>query len=81
MMGMKHEKLEQELVSYYHSLLTESIPCREEAIQRITSHILTLIHLAQNEALLWTISFTEVETTMLARPSGLKESVNLSIHD
>ena len=81
MMGMQHEELEQEPVSYYHSLLTESIPHREEAIQRITSHILTLIRLAQNEALMWKISFTEVETTMLARPSGLKESVNLSIHD
>jgi hypothetical protein len=65
-----HERIEEEIHRYYHTLLIENNRDREEAISRVINHIPKLITLEQNAALNRPISKEEVEKLVKDMPLG-----------
>jgi hypothetical protein len=66
----EHDQIVEELNTYYKYLLTETIENREEAIQKITNHIPSLVTPEQNEALLCPITQAEVDLAVKEMPPG-----------
>jgi hypothetical protein len=66
----EHAQIAEELNTYYKDLLTETNENREEAIQKITSHIPSLVTPEQNEALLCPITQAEVDLAVKEMPQG-----------
>jgi hypothetical protein len=66
----KHEEMEQELTTHFKDLLTEPIPNRLTAIQKITQHIPQLITREHNLALLREVTLQEVEEVVLHLPKN-----------
>lgn len=62
--------IEQELLSFYRSLLTEPQADRMEAIQKITQHIPKLVTSAHNDSLMRTITMEEVGQAVMEMPAG-----------
>ena len=56
--------MEIKLVCYYNDVMFHPCPNKEEAIAKITQHIPSLIMQEQNEALMRSITYEEVEITM-----------------
>ena len=63
-----HADLETNLVEYFQDLLTEPIPDRHEAINKITRHVHTLVTQEQNVALLRPFTIEEVDQALQDTP-------------
>ena len=66
----KNEDIKQELVSFYHNLLTKSTPNRVEAIHLVTEHIPRIITEDQNNTLMRHITLQEVEPVIDEMANG-----------
>jgi hypothetical protein len=65
----EHNQIVEELNTYYKELLTETNEDREEAIQKITRHIPSLVTQEKNEALMRPITQEEVDHAVKEMPS------------
>jgi hypothetical protein len=63
-----HEDLETNLINYFQNLLTEPIPNRQAAINKITRHIPSLVTQEQNAALLRPFTIEEVDQALQDTP-------------
>jgi hypothetical protein len=66
----QHADVEKELLTYYHSLLTEPPTDRSQAIASILKHIPKEVTKEKNEALMRPITQEEVDQSLKATPLG-----------
>lgn len=64
----QHNEMEEMLLRHFQDMVTEPINNREAAIRRITSHIPSIVTRDQNLALMWSITFEEVEDVVRNLP-------------
>ena len=62
--------MERELVNHFKDLLTEPLPNRQAAIQKITEHIPRVITREQNLALLRAVTLQEIEEVVINLPKN-----------
>jgi hypothetical protein len=65
-----HVDLETNLINYFQNLLTEPIPDRQAAINKITRHIPSLVTQEQNAALLRPFTIEEVDQALQDTPKS-----------
>ena len=66
----EHTQIEAELNRYYHDLLTETKADREATINRVTSHIPSMVTLEENATLMRHIMQEEVDQATKYIPPG-----------
>jgi len=72
----EHNFIVEELNTYYKDLLTKTNENREDAIQKITRHIPSLVTQEKNEALMRPITQEEVDHVVKEIPSGKSPGPN-----
>jgi len=65
-----HADLESNLIDYFQDLLTKPISDRQEAINKITRHVPTLVTQEQNAALIRPFTIEEVDQALQDTPKG-----------
>jgi hypothetical protein len=62
--------MENTLTGYFQNLLTEPRADRQEAINKLTWHVPSIVTLEKNDALLWPIKIEEVDQELQETPKG-----------
>jgi hypothetical protein len=79
-----HDDMETTLIDYFQNLLTEPLPDRHEAINKVTRHVPSLVTQEQNSALLRPFTIEEVDQVLQDTPKckapGLDSFTNDFFH-
>jgi hypothetical protein len=65
-----HEDMENTLTGYFQNLVTEPRADRQEAINKLTWHVPSIVTPEKNDALLWPITIEEVDQALQETPKG-----------